>query len=123
MRQRIVIIEDEPDIIEMVGYNFRKEGFHFASFTRGRAGLADLRNHIPDLLLLDIMLPDQNGLEICRELRADDRLKALPIVFLTAKAEEVDRILGLVGCIGSSLMEDSASFLSIKTQPSLSPHY
>ncbi len=95
MRQRIVIIEDEPDIVEMVGYNFRKEGFDFESFSRGKAGLEYLRDHPADLLLLDIMLPDESGLEICRRLRSDRRLRLLPVVFLTAKGEEVDRVVGL----------------------------
>ncbi len=95
MRQRIVIIEDETDIVEMVRYNFRKEGFEVESHTRGKDGLDALRRNPPDLLLLDIMLPDQDGLTICRRLRADGRLKSLPVVFLTARGEEVDRIVGL----------------------------
>ncbi|HWR51189.1 MAG TPA: winged helix-turn-helix domain-containing protein [Bryobacteraceae bacterium] len=95
MRQRIVIIEDEADIVEMVRYNFRKDGFAVDSFERGKEGFEALRRNPPDLLLLDIMLPDEDGLSICRRLRADDRLKALPVVFLTAKGEEVDRIVGL----------------------------
>ncbi len=93
--RRIVIIEDEKDIIELVRYNFEKEGFEITSFTHGKAGLEHLRRHTPDLLLLDIMLPDDNGLEICRSVRADRHLKTLPIIFLTARGEEVDRILGL----------------------------
>ena len=95
MRQRIVIIEDESDIVEMVRYNFRKEGFEVESHTRGKDGLEALRRNPPDLLLLDIMLPDQDGLTICRQLRGDGRLKSLPVVFLTARGEEVDRIVGL----------------------------
>jgi two-component system phosphate regulon response regulator PhoB len=95
MRQRVVIIEDEPDIIEMVGYNFRKEGFDLQSFTRGREGVEFLRHNTADLVLLDIMLPDESGLDICRRLRRDDKLHALPVIFLTARGEEVDRILGL----------------------------
>ena len=95
MRQRIVIIEDENDLAELVRYSFQKEGFEVISFLRGRDGLAHLRRHPPDLLLLDIMLPDENGMELCRRIRADDRLKGLPIIFLTARGEEVDRILGL----------------------------
>jgi two-component system phosphate regulon response regulator PhoB len=95
MRQRIVIIEDEKDILELVGYSFRKDGFEVAGFTHGRPGLEHLRRDPPDLLLLDIMLPDGNGVEICRRLRADERLKNLPIIFLTARGEEVDRVLGL----------------------------
>jgi DNA-binding response OmpR family regulator len=95
MQQRIAMIEDEPDLVEMVGYNFVREGFDFRGFTRGKPGLDYLRANRVDLLLLDIMLPDDDGLDICRRLRADDRLQTLPVVFLTAKGEEVDRILGL----------------------------
>jgi phosphate regulon transcriptional regulator PhoB len=95
VRQRIAIIEDEADIVEMVRYNFRKEGFEVESFNRGREGLEGLRRNPPDLLLLDIMLPDEDGFSICRQLRADERLKELPVVFLTARGEEVDRIVGL----------------------------
>ncbi len=95
MRQRVVIIEDEADIVEMVRYNFRKEGFEVESFARGRAGLEGLRRHPPDLLLLDLMLPDEDGFSICRQIRADDRLKSLPVIMLTARGEEVDRIVGL----------------------------
>ncbi len=95
MRQRIAIIEDEADIVEMVRYNFRKDGFEVDSYSRGREGLEAIRRTPPDVLLLDIMLPDEDGFSICRQLRADERLKALPIIFLTAKGEEVDRIVGL----------------------------
>jgi len=95
MRQRVVIIEDEADIVEMVRYNFRKEGFEVDSYARGREGLEAVRRSPPDLLLLDIMLPDEDGLTICRQLRADERLRGLPVVFLTARGEEVDRIVGL----------------------------
>jgi len=90
-----VIIEDEADIVEMVRYNFRKEGFEVESYARGKEGLEALRRNPPDLLLLDIMLPDQDGLAICRQLRTDSRIKSLPIMFLTARGEEVDRIVGL----------------------------
>lgn len=95
MRQRIIIIEDERDIVELVRYNFRKEGFEVESFSRGRDGLEYLHRSPADLVLLDIMLPDEDGFEICKRLRADERLKGLPVIFLTAKGEEMDRILGL----------------------------
>jgi phosphate regulon transcriptional regulator PhoB len=95
VRQRIAIIEDEADIVEMVRYNFRKEGFDVESYSRGKEGVEGLRRNPPDLLLLDIMLPDEDGLTICRRLRSDDRLKSLPVVFLTARGEEIDRIVGL----------------------------
>jgi len=90
-----VIIEDEADIVEMVRYNFRKAGFDVEGYSRGKDGLEALRRNPPDLLLLDIMLPDQDGFTICRQLRTEGRLKSLPIVFLTARGEEVDRIVGL----------------------------
>ncbi len=95
VRQRIIIIEDERDIVELVRYNFRKEGFEIESFSRGHEGLDYLRRNPTDLVLLDILLPDEDGFEICKRLRADDRLKSLPVIFLTAKSEEMDRVLGL----------------------------
>jgi DNA-binding response OmpR family regulator len=95
VRPRVVIIEDERDIVELVRYNFRKEGFEVESFGRGREGLDFLRRNPVDVVLLDILLPDDDGFNICRRLRADDRLRALPVIFLTAKGEEVDRVLGL----------------------------
>jgi DNA-binding response OmpR family regulator len=95
VRPRIVIIEDEKDIVELVRYNFRREGFEVESFMRGREGLDFLRRHPVDIVLLDILLPDDDGFNICRRLRADERLRGLPVIFLTAKGEEVDRVLGL----------------------------
>ncbi len=95
MRQRIAIIEDEADIVEMVRYNFRKEGFEVESYSSGTAGLDAVRRNPPDLLLLDIMLPDEDGFAICRQVRADARLRSLPVIMLTARGEEVDRIVGL----------------------------
>jgi phosphate regulon transcriptional regulator PhoB len=95
VRQRVVIIEDEGDIVELVAYNLRKEGFDVQSFGRGREGLENLRHKSADLVLLDILLPDLDGFELCRRLRADERLKAVPVIFLTAKGEEIDRVLGL----------------------------
>lgn len=93
--QRVVIIEDEHDIVELVSYNLRKEGFDVHSFFRGKEGLENLRHKPADLVILDILLPDLDGFEICRRLRADERLKTVPVIFLTAKGEEIDRVLGL----------------------------
>jgi two-component system alkaline phosphatase synthesis response regulator PhoP len=95
VRQRLVIIEDEKDIVELIRYNFRKAGFEVESFGRGQEGLEYLRRNPADLVLLDILLPDEDGFEICKRLRADPQLKPLPVIFLTAKGEEVDRVLGL----------------------------
>ncbi len=91
----MLIIDDEKDIVELVRYNLRKEGFEVEGFLRGKDGLEHLRRHPADLLLLDIMLPDIDGFELCRKLRSDERLKSLPVIFLTAKGEEIDRVLGL----------------------------
>jgi DNA-binding response OmpR family regulator len=94
MRQRVMIIEDEADIVEMVRYNFRKEGFEVESFLCGKPGVEALHRDPPDLLVLDIMLPDEDGFSICRRLRSEDRLKTLPVILLTARGQETDRILG-----------------------------
>ncbi len=95
MRSRIVIIEDEKDLVELLRYNLRKEGFEVEDFSSGRQGFEHLRRHPADLLILDIMLPDDDGLELCRRLRAHERTRLLPVIFLTAKGSEVDRIVGL----------------------------
>jgi two-component system, OmpR family, alkaline phosphatase synthesis response regulator PhoP len=95
VRQRIVIIEDEKDIVDLVRYNFRKEGFDVESFPRGKDGLQFLTRNSADLVLLDVLLPDENGFEICKRMRANDRLKNIPIIFLTARGEEIDRVVGL----------------------------
>jgi DNA-binding response OmpR family regulator len=95
MPNRIVIIEDEIDIVDFVRYGFRKEGLDVVSFNNGREGMDYLIQHGADLLLLDIMLPGEDGISLCRRIRSDDRLAGLPVVFLTAKGEEVDRVLGL----------------------------
>jgi DNA-binding response OmpR family regulator len=93
--RRLVIIEDENDIVKLLEYNFRKEGFEVESFGRGRDGLESVQRRPPDVVLLDILLPDEDGFDICRRLRANERLKMVPVIFLTAKGEEVDRVLGL----------------------------
>lgn len=95
VRSRIVIIEDEKDIVDLVRYNFRKEGFEVEGFSRAKGGLEYLERNPADLVLLDIMLPDLDGFEICKRLRAQERGRNLPVIFLTAKGEEVDRVLGL----------------------------
>jgi two-component system phosphate regulon response regulator PhoB len=94
-RERILLIEDEPDIGEVLQYNLEKEGFEVAVERRGDAGLESIRKEPPDLLLLDLMLPGVDGLELTRVLKRDPATARLPIVMLTAKGEEVDRIVGL----------------------------
>lgn len=93
--KRILIIEDDRDIVELVRYNLANEGFEVNAATDGMSGLAQLRKAPPELLLLDLMLPKMPGLEICKEIRRDPTLNRLPIVMLTARGEEADRVVGL----------------------------
>lgn len=94
-RERILLIEDEPDIAEVLQYNLEKEGFQVDLASRGDAGLEAVRRDSPDLILLDLMLPGLDGLEMTRLLKRDAATAHLPIVMLTARSEEVDRIVGL----------------------------
>jgi two-component system, OmpR family, phosphate regulon response regulator PhoB len=94
-RERILLIEDEPDIAEVLEYNLEKEGFEVEVARRGDAGLEAIRREAPDLVLLDLMLPGIDGLELTRMLKRDTATSRLPIVMLTARGEELDRIVGL----------------------------
>jgi phosphate regulon transcriptional regulator PhoB len=93
--KRILIIEDDRDIVELVRYNLANEGFQVAAAYDGGSGLTALKKTPPDLLLLDLMLPKLSGLEICREVRRDDSMNRLPILMLTARGDEADRVVGL----------------------------
>ena len=92
---RVAVVEDEPDIAEVVQYNLKKEGFQVEIHGRGDAALEAIRRRIPDLILLDLMLPGMDGLEITRALKRDPATAGIPLVMLTAKGEELDRIVGL----------------------------
>lgn len=93
--RKIALVEDDADLFSLVKYNLEKEGFAVIGSQTGR-GVVDLcRRERPDLLLLDIMLPDSDGLEICKAIRANPELANTPIIFLTARASETDRIVGL----------------------------
>jgi two-component system phosphate regulon response regulator PhoB len=93
--ERILVIEDEPDIAEVLQYNLAKEGFEVEMARRGDAGLEAVRRDAPDLIVLDLMLPGIDGLELTRMLKRDSATAKLPIVMLTARGEELDRIVGL----------------------------
>jgi phosphate regulon transcriptional regulator PhoB len=93
--KRIMIIEDDRDIVELVRYNLANEGFQVTAAADGSAGLAGVKKTPPDLLLLDLMLPRLSGLEICKEIRRDASLNRLPILMLTARGDEADRVVGL----------------------------
>ena len=93
--KRILIIEDDRDIVELVRYNLVNEGFQVSGANDGVTGLSTLKKSPPDLLLLDLMLPKLSGLDICREVRKDESLNRLPILMLTARGDEADRVVGL----------------------------
>ena len=95
MTKKILIIEDEKDIAGLVVHYLEKEGYHVAIKGDGSEGLKQIKSHPPDLLILDLMLPGIDGLEICRQARAHSKTAALPIIMLTAKGEETDRVVGL----------------------------
>jgi len=94
MTGRILVVDDEPDLLELVRFNLSQAGFAVETASNGRDALAKLRRSPPDLLVLDLMLPDVSGNDICRQVRADPQLAELPILMLTAKGEEVDRVVG-----------------------------
>jgi DNA-binding response OmpR family regulator len=93
--KKIMLIEDDVDLFALLRYNLEKEGFLPVGQQTGKGAVEMCRRERPDLLLLDIMLPDADGLEICRTIRAVPELASLPIIFLTARASEADRIIGL----------------------------
>jgi two-component system phosphate regulon response regulator PhoB len=93
--ERILVVDDEPDLLELVRVNLVQAGYEVQTAESGRDALAQLRANTPDLVVLDLMLPDLSGTEICRQLRADPELAELPVIMLTARADEVDRVVGL----------------------------
>ncbi len=93
--KKIVLIEDDADLYALLKYNLEKEGFVMAGSQTGRGALELCRREKPDLIVLDIMLPDSDGLEICRSIRNTPELAHIPVIFLTARASETDRIVGL----------------------------
>jgi two-component system phosphate regulon response regulator PhoB len=93
-RSRILIIEDERALTEVLTYNLRREGYETTVAHDGQEGLRKAQTLLPDLIILDLMLPIMNGLEVCRELRAGEHTRNIPILMLTAKAEETDQVVG-----------------------------
>ncbi|MEI6561133.1 MAG: response regulator [Verrucomicrobiota bacterium] len=95
MNPKILIADDEPDVVDLVAANLRVAGYEVITAPDGPSALTAMREELPSLLVLDLMLPGMSGLEVCRALKADAKTAPIPIVMLTAKAEEVDRIVGL----------------------------
>jgi two-component system phosphate regulon response regulator PhoB len=94
VRKRVLIIEDERDLTEGLAYSLQREGYETIISHDGQEGLRKAQAQLPDLILLDLMLPGLSGLEVCRELRAGERTRHIPIVMLTARAEETDQVVG-----------------------------
>ncbi len=95
MSKKILIVEDERDVVKLLRYNLEKEGFRVSAVTDGSLALAEMRREDADLVILDLMLPGMDGLEICRQLRRHDKYSNVPILMLTARSEEADRVVGL----------------------------
>ena len=93
--EKIVVIEDEPDILEVLSFNLRREGFDVVSASSGGVGLETVTRESPDLVLLDLLLPGVDGLDVCRRLRSQPETARIPVIMVTAKSEESDVVLGL----------------------------
>src|SRR6516225_6398920 len=98
-RMRILVIEDERDLTQVLTYNLQKEGYEATVAHDGQEGLRKAQTLLPDLIILDLMLPTLSGVEVCRELRSGERTRDIPIIILSAKAEETDQVVGFsLGC-------------------------
>jgi two-component system, OmpR family, phosphate regulon response regulator PhoB len=90
----VLVVDDERDLLSVLDFNLRSGGFETLLATTGEQALAHLRRRVPDLVLLDLMLPDVSGTELCARIKSDPRTKHVPVVMLTAKGEEIDRVVG-----------------------------
>ena len=93
-RTRVLVIEDERGLTEVLSYNLQREGYETVVAHDGQEGLRKAQTLLPDLIILDLMLPVMSGLDVCRELRAGERTRDIPIIILSAKAEETDQVVG-----------------------------
>ncbi len=93
--RHVLIIDDEKDIVESVEYNLAKEGYKISKAYDGINGLEAVHKKLPDLVILDLMLPGMSGIEICKAMKADQKTSSIPVIMLTAKGEETDKIVGL----------------------------
>jgi len=94
-KETVLVVDDERDILELVKYNLDKEGYQVTVVATGEDALVATRTKLPDIVILDLMLPGVDGLEVCRRLKADPKTRSIPIVMLTAKGEEADVVTGL----------------------------
>jgi len=94
-KQTILVVDDEQDLLDLIEYNLKKEGFKVLKAENGEQGIMAAREHKPNLVLLDIMMPKMGGIEVCDQMRSDPELKHIPIIFLTARSDERTEIEGL----------------------------
>ncbi|MCS7286612.1 MAG: response regulator [Anaerolineae bacterium] len=94
-RKRILCIEDEPEMIELIRIILEKKGFEVKGAVGGKEGLEKARSEKPDLILLDLMMPEMDGWEVYRQLKSDEELKDIPVIIVTARSQNIDKILGL----------------------------
>ncbi|HKK44997.1 MAG TPA: response regulator transcription factor [Balneolaceae bacterium] len=94
-KQTILVVDDEEDLLDLIEYNLKKEGFAVLKAEDGKEGMNMAREHSPNLVLLDIMMPKMDGLEVVERMRADNKLKHIPIIFLTARGDEKTEVEGL----------------------------
>ena len=92
---KILVVDDEKDIVDLISWNLEKEGFSASKAYDGETALSLVKTQKPDLMILDLMLPKLNGLDVCRAVRHNPETAGLPIIMLTAKSDEVDKIIGL----------------------------
>ena len=95
MKHKVLIVDDEPDALELIAFNLKGAGLDVITAADGNEALKKASQHAPDLIVLDVMLPEVDGLEVCKVLRRDRKTTGIPILMLTAKAAEIDRVLGL----------------------------
>lgn len=93
-RKKILLVDDEQDILEIISYNLEKEGYHVFTASNGNEGIAKAKEILPDLILLDVMMPEKDGIETCQELRKIKELQKTLIVFLSARSEEFSQLAG-----------------------------
>jgi len=94
-KERVLVVEDDEDILELLKYNLTREGYRFTGVTSGEAALKAAAADLPDLILLDLMLPELDGLEVCRRLKLNPATAPIPLIMVTAKGEEADIVAGL----------------------------
>ena len=94
-KKKILCIEDEPEMIDLIKLILERKGFEVLGAVGGKEGLEVIRREMPDLILLDLMMPDVDGWEVFRQMRADEQMKDIPVIVVTAKAQSIDKVLGL----------------------------